>query len=250
FSPTSENFASLADPCDLPSPGSIIAANCLAAGVPATFNQAAVTACEGSNVPANQRRIGDPWVNCLARTSSTSFVQGGNPTLVEEKGKSLTLGVVVEPSFIPGLSLTVDYYKIEVENLIATLGAQQIVNLCYANASGLNNPFCGVVQRNPTTGLFVKPAVISGGINFAAQKTKGIDFDLAYRKTFENGDRLTARLIATKVLALDNYTDPTNPVVPNRQKSELGDPEYSASFSLNYDFGDFDIRYAARYIGK
>jgi outer membrane receptor protein involved in Fe transport len=250
FSPSSENFAQLADPCDLPSPGSIIAANCLAAGVPTTFNLAAVTACESSSVPATQRRLGDAWVNCLARSASTGFASGGNPTLVEEKGKSLTLGVVVEPNFIPGLSLTVDYYKIEVEDLIAALGAQQILNLCYANASGLNNPFCATVQRNPTTGLFVEPAVISGGINFAAQKTKGIDFDLAYRKTFDNGDRLTARMIATKVLSLNNFTDPTNPVLPNRQKSELGDPEYSASFSLAYDFGDIDILYAGRYIGK
>jgi outer membrane receptor protein involved in Fe transport len=250
FGSASENFAQLADPCDLPSPGSIIAANCVAAGVPTTFNQAAVTACEGSSVPATQRRLGDPWVNCLARTFSTGFVSGGNPTLTEEKGKSLTLGVVLEPNFIPGLSLTVDYYKIEVEDLIATLGAQQILNLCYANASGLNNPFCATVQRNPTTGLFVEPAVISGGVNFAAQKTKGIDLDFAYRKTFDNGDRVAARLIVTKVLSLNNFTDPTNPVSPNRQKSELGDPEYSASFSLDYDFGDFDILYTARYIGK
>jgi outer membrane receptor protein involved in Fe transport len=51
-------------------------------------------------------------------------------------------------------------------------------------------------------------------------------------------------------MTLDNYTDPTNPALPNRQKSELGDPEWSASFSLGYDFGDFDILYAARYIGK
>ena len=250
FSPASENFAQLSDPCDLPSPGSIIATNCLAAGVPTTFNQAAVTACEGSSVPATQRELGDVWVNCLARTASTGFLSGGNPTLIEEKGKSLTLGVVVEPSFIPGLSLTVDYYKIEVEDLIAALGAQQILNLCYANASGISNPFCATVQRNPTTGLFVEPAVISGGVNFASQKTKGIDFDVAYRKTFDNGDRFTARMIATKILALNNFTDPTNPVLPNRQKSELGDPEYSASFSLAYDFGDFDILYAARYIGK
>jgi outer membrane receptor protein involved in Fe transport len=57
-------------------------------------------------------------------------------------------------------------------------------------------------------------------------------------------------MIATKILTLNNFTDPTNPVLPNRQKSELGDPEYSASFSLAYDFGDFDILYAARYIGK
>jgi len=250
FSPTSENFAQLTDPCDLPSPGSVIATNCLAAGVPAIFNQAAVTACEGSSVPAGQREIGDAWVNCLARTASTGFVSGGNPTLIEEKGKSLTLGVVVEPSFIPGLSLTVDYYKIEVEDLIAALSAQQILNLCYADASGINNPFCATVQRSPTTGLFVEPAVISGGVNFASQEAEGIDFDLAYRKTFDNGDRLAVRMIATKVLALNNFTDPTNPVLPNRQKSELGDPEYSATFSLNYDFGDFEVLYAARYIGE
>jgi outer membrane receptor protein involved in Fe transport len=160
------------------------------------------------------------------------------------------LGVVVEPSFVPGLSLTVDFYRIKVEDLIAALGAQQIINLCYSNATGINNPFCATVSRDPATGLFVEPAVISGGINFAAQKTKGIDFDLAYRKSFDNGHRMTTRLIATKVLALNNFTDPTNPAAPNRQLSELGDPAWSASFSFNYDFGDFDILYAARYIGK
>ena len=247
FSTASENFAFIGDPCDLPAPGSVTAANCVAAGVPTTANAALVAACASTSFPV---ALGAPFINCTARTASTGFLSGGNPTLIEEKGKSLTLGVVVEPSFIPGLSLTVDYYRIKVEDLIAALGAQQIINLCYTNASGLNNPFCATVQRDPATGLFVEPAVISGGVNFAAQRTKGIDFDIAYRKTFDNGDRVTARLIATHVLSLNNYTDPTNPVAPNRQKSELGDPAWSASFSLGYDFGDFDILYAARYIGK
>jgi len=247
FSTASENFAFIGDPCDLVSPGSTTAANCLAAGVPTTANAALVAACASSAFPV---ALGSPFINCTARTASTGFLSGGNPTLIEEKGKSLTLGVVVEPSFIPGLSLTVDYYKIKVENLIAALSAQTIINLCYTNAAGINNPFCATVQRDPSTGLFVEPAVISGGVNFAAQKTKGIDFDLAYRKTFDNGDRFTTRLIATRVLTLDNYTDPTNPVAPNRQLSELGDPKWSASFSMGYDFGDFDVLYAARYIGK
>jgi len=219
----------------------------LAAGVPVTANAALVAACATTAFPV---ALGAPFINCTARTASTGFLSGGNPTLIEEKGKSLTLGVVVEPSFIPGLSLTVDYYKIKVEDLIAALSAQTIINLCYTNASGINNPFCATVQRDPSSGLFVEPAVISGGVNFAAQRTKGIDFDLAYRKTFDNGDRFSARLIATKVLQLNNFTDPTNPANPNRQLSELGDPELSASFSMSYDFGDFDILYAARYIGK
>ena len=247
FSAASENFAQISDPCDLVSPGSITAANCAAAGVPTTANAALVTACASTAFPV---ALGAPFVNCTARTSSTGFLSGGNPTLIEEKGKSLTLGVVVEPSFVPGLSLTVDYYKIEVEDLIAALSAQSIISLCYSNASGINNPFCSTVKRDATTGLFVKPAVISGGINFAKQTTKGIDFDIAYRKTFENGDRFTSRLIATRALRLDNYTDPTNPTNPNRQLSELGDPQWAASFSLAYDFGDIDVLYAARYIGK
>ncbi|WP_170226788.1 TonB-dependent receptor domain-containing protein [Sphingorhabdus contaminans] len=247
FSTASENFAFIGDPCDLPAPGSIAATNCAAAGIPTTANAALVAACASTAFPV---ALGAPFINCTARTASTGFLSGGNPTLVEERGKSLTLGVVIEPSFVPGLSLTVDYYRIKVEDLIAALGAQQIINLCYTNVTGINNPFCATVQRDPATGLFVEPAVISGGVNFAAQKTKGIDFDLAYRKTFDNGDRLAARLIATKVLSLNNFTDPTNPANPNRQLSELGDPEWSASFSLSYDFGDFDILYAARYIGK
>lgn len=247
FATASENFAFLADPCDLPAPGSTAATNCLAAGVPTTANAALVTACASTPFPVT---LGAPFINCTARTASTGFLSGGNPTLVEERGKSLTLGVVIEPSFVPGLSLTVDYYRIKVEDLIAALGAQQIINLCYTNAGGINNPFCATVSRDPATGLFLEPAVISGGVNFAAQRTKGIDFDLAYRKTFDNGDRVAARLIATKVLSLNNFTDPTNPANPNRQLSELGDPAWSASFSLSYDFGDFDILYAARYIGK
>jgi outer membrane receptor protein involved in Fe transport len=248
FSPLSQNFAFIADPCDSVNitGGPNRLANCAAAGVPTTINAATATACTGS---AFGTVIGTPWVNCLARSFSTGFSSGGNPTLTEERGKSLTLGAVIKPRFIPGLTFTVDYYKIKVKNLIAALGAQQIINLCY-DSETLSNPFCATVSRDPATGLFNDPAVISGGVNFAAQRTKGFDFDLDYRRTFDNGDRLRLSLIATRVLSLNNFTDPTRPAEPNRQLSELGDPQWAGSFIFDYDFGDFDFRYAARYIGK
>ncbi|MFN4357442.1 TonB-dependent receptor domain-containing protein [Sphingopyxis alaskensis] len=251
FSPLSQNFAQIADPCDSQNIGNgpNRTANCAAAGVPATVTPAVAAACAST---AFNNPVGSPWVNCTARTSSTSFQQGGNPTLQNEIGKSLTIGAVFEPSFLPGFNFTVDYYKIKVKSLIATLTAQTIINLCYDSPNGINNQFCATVNRDPATGLFDQTAgaVISGGVNFAAQKTEGIDFDMAYRRTFDNGHRLSLRAIATHLLRLDNFTDPLNPSNPNRQMSELGDPRWAANASINYDFGDFDLSWSVRYIGK
>ena len=250
FSPLSQNFAQIADPCDVLNGninnGSNRSANCAAAGVPTTNTAAGALACTGQPFGAI---AGAPFANCLARSFSTSFQSGGNPTLTEERGKSLTLGAVIKPRFIPGLTLTVDYYNIKVKSLISALAAQTIINLCY-DGETLANPFCATVQRDPATGFFADPAVISGGVNFAAQRTKGVDIDLDYRRTFDNGDRLRLSAIATRVLSLNNFTDPTRPTEPNRQLSELGDPQWAGSLFLDYDFGDIDLRYSARYIGK
>ncbi len=249
FSTASQNFAFLADPCDAGNIGTnpFFAANCAAAGVPTTANAAVVAACAGTAAPLLP---GAPWRNCVAATSSSLFLSGGNPTLKKESGKSITLGAVFEPSFLPGFSLTIDYYNIKVTNLIAALSAQSIISNCYASPNGLSSPFCATVNRVAGTGFFAEPAVISGGVNFAAQKTRGIDFDVAYRKTFDNGDKLSIRGIATQTFTLDNYTDPTNPLNPGRQRGELGDPIWAANVTADYDFGDFDLSYTVRYLGK
>lgn len=249
FSPQSQNFAFIADPCDVQNitnnPNR--AANCAAFGVPATANQALVDICASSPFPV---ALGQPFLNCTARAFSTSFLSGGNPTLVEERGKSLTLGVVIEPRFIPGLNFTIDYYKIKVDSLIAVLGAQQIINLCFDDANGITNPFCSTVQRDPATGLFDSTqAVISGGVNFAAQKTEGIDFDVQYTKSFDNGHRLRFRAIATYLMTLNNFTNPADAELPDRQRSELGDPKWAASANINYDFGAIDLTWSMRYEG-
>lgn len=248
FSPLSQNFAFIADPCDVLNIGNNPnrASNCAAGGVPATANAALSAICANSPFPVAP---GAPFVNCTARAFSTSFRSGGNPTLVEERGKSLTLGVVFEPSFVPGLNFTIDYYNIEVESLIATLAAQTIINSCYDDPNGINNPFCTTVQRDPATGLFTDEAVISGGVNFAAQKTEGIDFDVQYSRTFDNGHRLRFRGIATYLMTLDDFTNPADPELPNRRRSELGDPKWAASVNLNYDFGAIDLTWAMRYLG-
>lgn len=226
FSTPGQNFAAISDPCDVNfiNNGPNRAANCAALGIPVGF------------------------VNTPARSFSTGFLSGGNPDLFEEKGKSLTIGAVLTPRFLPGFSLTVDYYDIQVTDAISVLGAQTIINQC-VDSTTINNPFCAVVFRNPD-GTFMNPATLSAGINFAKADTEGVDIDLAYRRTFDNGHRLNLRGLATYLLTQNFFFSPTDPEFANRTRSELGDPVFSANFSAAYGIGNFDLRYSLDYIGR
>lgn len=249
YASANQNFQSIADPCNQTNinAGPNRITNCAAAGVPTTINAATAAACAGTGLGTV---IGAPWVNCIANTRTVATTSAGNPNLEEERGRSLTIGAIIEPSFLPGFSLTVDWYRIRVKNQIATLTGQTIANLCYDSDVGLSSPYCATISRDATTGLFNAPALVQSGFNFASAVTEGLDFDLSYRKTFDNGHKMSLRFIATRVEQLDNYLDVLNPDAPNRQLSELGDPQWSASFNMTYDFGNWDVLYAVRWIGK
>jgi outer membrane receptor protein involved in Fe transport len=225
FTPPTQNFAFLQDPCDILfiGLGPNRAANCAAAGVPVGF------------------------VNNLARTQTTEIASSGNPFLEEETAKSLTLGVVVTPRWVPGLSFTADYYRIRLNNRIEVLGAQTILNQCF-DLPTIENQFCPLITRNPDFS-FGRPGVLSSGVNFARGEADGIDLELAYRRTFDNGHRLNVRAIATHVLKRNNFIDPLNPDFNNRQLSEFGDPRWAGTMNITYGVGPFDLRYSMNYIG-
>jgi len=157
---------------------------------------------------------------------------------------------VLMPRMLPGFAFSFDYWNIEVTDLIASLGAQTILNECFNAPGGINNQYCALIAPRNADGTFGDPALISGGINYASQETDGMDFDVSYQTTLPNGDRLSARAIATYVLTLNNYTNPSDPNLPNRQLSELGDPELAMNLNITYGTGPVDLRYSARYIGK
>ena len=99
----------------------------------------------------------------------------GNPNLVGENATTNTYGMVLQPKSGPlaGLSASVDYYDIKIENAITTLSAATIANLCTAG----NQQFCSYFTFN-AAGL---PTSLSAGtLNAASEEQKGIDFDFAY----------------------------------------------------------------------
>jgi iron complex outermembrane receptor protein len=153
FGGVSEGNLTTTDPCSgyasLPS-SSVVYQNCQAAGVPTNYVQ-------------------------LGNTILTD--RGGNPDLQPESAKSLTLGMVLQP--VEGLSFTVDYFDIEIEDAIRETPGSTKLSICY-NSPNLSHVFCGTDHhtRNP----------VNGDINYlSTQKTntgrevmKGIDFGAVY----------------------------------------------------------------------
>lgn len=224
--------------------------NCAAAGVPVTEVVGGVTV-PFTNIPA----------------SGIRGLNGSNPNLSEERSTSFTAGFVAQPSFVPGLTLSVDYYNITIENVIFSLAAQTIINQCYDNPSGIDNPFCGAVFRRPdgtfqgqsdrnvggTTVTFplapTDRSFISGPFNFARQKASGVDADLSYTVT-DGNTRLNLRGVVTYVIRRDNFTDINTPSFIDQQLLELGDPRWAANVNVDLDFGKFDIGYRLRFIDR
>lgn len=175
FSPPRGDYDSLTDPCGgllpdgsgiTPPPGSnasaaTIAANCLAE-------------------PGIQAYFADPD-NAGQAFSSGSSVYGpnaGNTNLKEETADTFTAGIILTPRFVPGLSLIVDYYQINVKDAIGSVSTQLAAELCYTADNYPNNRFCDTITRNPANGAVRE--VINQSENLDSYKTSGIDTTLSY----------------------------------------------------------------------
>ncbi len=78
---------------------------------------------------------------------------GGVPTLTPEIAKTYTLGVVLQPRFIPRLAFTVDYWNIKLDDAIQAYGADAIVTACVNQSTAtFKSPACDLVHRAPGTG--------------------------------------------------------------------------------------------------
>lgn len=234
YSDQSQNFDFVDDPCAAQNIGTGSAnraANCAAAGIPATFD--------------------------YEYTATLELVSGGNPNLTEESSDSFTAGLVFQPIFVPGLSLSVDYFDIDIEDVITAPTAQDILNACYDSAS-LANQFCGLFERAGAGGgprdeepfRILEGSLLQVQLNYAKSTSRGIDVEAAYSREIGNLGRLATRLVYTRTLQRDDYLDPANPEYADRVLWELGDPRDAFNWNLSLSRGALTIDYEMRYIGK
>ena len=192
-------------------------------------------------------RTGTPGYN--PNPAQVTTYGGGNPDLVPEIGKTLTLGASYAPSFLQGFDISVDYYDIKVKGAIATLSGS---NLTLACARG-STPACARITRD-ATGTVTQ--VLSNAQNIASFETRGLDFEASYSVAL---DRIEASLPGTlrfRVLAtyVDRFIFDTG-LTRVDTAGDVGDatanamPHWRGVLSVNYQNDRLGLDARLRYIG-
>lgn len=226
FSPQVDSFDQAEDPCNTNNFGSLSAqgqALCVASGVPqGGYDQT------------------DTQVRARA---------GGNPELQPEEGNTFTVGFAFEPEFVEGLNFTVDYWEIDLDNLISRLGAEELMTQCYEN---LNTDVCGQISRLPGGNI---DAIAAVNLNLASSKAEGVDAELAYSLETGFGD-WRASLGWTHLLTREDtpyqgadVNDVKGKLDPT-SSGQIAYPEDKATFGVDWKWEDVSVSYTGEYISS
>ena len=196
---------------------------------------------------ADPLRAGRPGSNSNdTTTGQRQVVSGGNPLLSPEKSESFNYGVQIQPRALPGLSLGLDYYKVDVRDRIGASATPAIM---------LANPtlFPGFVDRaaptasdtaNNLPGELIRIRQVIG--NFGTAMTKGLDLSAEYRVTTKNLGRFSARAVGSTIYHAIIKTRPDLASVETVRTFEV--PHFRGNGSLAWNYQKFGAAVTADYI--
>lgn len=232
FAPTQAATQNILDPCDVTRRGAGSAnraANCTSLGLPVGFDVA-------------------------SRDTTQVIGQGsGNRNLSAETSRSLTIGAIFTPSVLPGLAVSLDYYRIRIRNAVAQLSAQESANLCVDSPS-VANDFCKLIVRStaPTVGAPTGSIIgfTTTARNYASLEAEGIDLDLRYTRQIDGVGNLALRALGTLALKRNDFPFIENPTFINQTLLEVGDPRLNVNFNADLRTGNWSFGYGLRYISS
>ena len=242
FSPGGENFAPVADPCN---------------GVTATTTGNVAENCR--SIPAIAARIADQGVFELTQTEiqgTGGFTDQGNEDLEAEESDSWSFGTVFSRNVgrAGDLTVSVDYFSIEIDELIDTLDRQITLNSCFnVDPATFPNEFCGFLTRDedgPAFQLGELTEVNTVFFNEGTLETEGVDLSLLWN--WEMADWFAS--IPGQVALRLNYTylmDFTETKFGAEQEfvGDTGFARNKGQTALLYGLGPWDFTWEWNYIG-
>ncbi|KFI07276.1 TonB-dependent receptor domain-containing protein [Massilia sp. BSC265] len=165
----------------------------------------------------------------------------GNSNLQPETAVTRTLGLVFNPSFVPGFSAAVDWYSIQIDNRIVGVSANYILGECYTQGLAA---FCQGIRRDAATGSIIDLA--RGNANLGQIKTEGVDVELRYRLPRFSWGQVNLR---SETTYLDEYS--TKSSAASRWIDFSGEYDFhrwKSNFTTDWSLGNWSATWGVRYM--
>ncbi|MDR2212458.1 MAG: TonB-dependent receptor [Pseudomonadales bacterium] len=178
-------------------------------------------------------------------TTSITVVASGNPDLAPEVADTTVVGLVFQPTWawLDGLSISTDWYSVDIAGSIQQIAAQDVVDRCFA---GDTEQCDNIVRDPPVTGEIAR--VFRRFFNQDQATVKGVDIELAYRMEpdfFSDQDEsINVRILGGYLLERKDInangivTDLTGPATL---------PDFTATLTSGYSLGPYSVQLQGRF---
>lgn len=190
------------------------------------------------------------------------YYSGGASTLKPETADTITLGVVVQPVAVPGLAASVDFYSIQVKDMIGTIGAGSVLANCFGQTDP-NNTYCKQIVRVNQTLLGNTGYIFAGNSNISSLKTQGFDFNTNYNfdvdwGLFSGQSKFRVGTAWNWLLEMVSQPDVTQPNVKSNCAGAYGNtycmveplPRLKSTTHITWSDGPLTLNFKWRYTGS
>jgi len=229
---------------------------------PGADSATATDRCGPASVASNPACQGYVFEN--TGTSQTNGIVNGSVysngafgtkiNLQPEHGKSFDYGFVYDPNWLPGFSVSADYYRIVLSDLIVSGAgiAQTILDSCFASTTAAPSVTCQLITRN-TSGSDKGQIkyIYESSFNAGQLVTSGADLNLRYRLPETPFGNFTANFQTTYIQRYDVTTGGETQGFAGHFDRTYGNlVRWRALAGLDWNWGAFNANWTARYIGR
>ena len=225
---------SYTDPCDMTFGAAAnnpqVLARCLAKGVPANFHQLAADG-NAATVPGQQ--------------GGTDFTSGSNADLKPETAKTWTVGLVYSPEFVSGLDLSLDWWKIRINDVIVGESATDMLNQCYVQGV---DAACSRFTRSTSGKTIGQVSSLDRTLlNAGYQETAGYDISVRYRLPELAIGKFAITWNTTYVDYLERKNDNVDTTPVRQYTGWEGNFRVRSNLNLDWQYGNLGLGWTARY---
>lgn len=186
-----------------------------------------------------------------AVNTNINVITGGNAALKPETSRNIDAGVVLTPTVVPRLALSLDYYSIHVNRAIQSLDPQYVLDQCYSG----NATYCADVGRFQNGQLQEVDAIYG---NIGQIKTDGFELSLSYEKPLADfglasSGRVTMNASGNYLLSFDQQNTPggefTQYAGTLARNAITGSfPRLKSNLSLAYQQNNWQVGWTGRFV--